>query len=98
MQTKRKKAFYEVLASTVCTHRKSVECLIIMGDLSGKVGTDCEDEIVGPHGLGQRYDHESDLHTGKIPADFLQNIFIPFPKVQGGPKKTQTVFGYLSDG
>ena len=45
--------FYESLAETVRVHRKSGECLVIMGDFNGKVGSDCEGDTVGPFGLGQ---------------------------------------------
>jgi len=35
---------------------KNNEVLIVMGDLTSKVGRGKEDNVVGPHGLGERND------------------------------------------
>ena len=49
--------FYELLDQTVAQNRKGRECLVVMGDLNGKVGSGKEDKIVGPFGRGVRNDN-----------------------------------------
>ena len=46
--------FYEELAHAIHTDKKNGDCLIVMGDLNGKVGKGKDDDIVGPFGLGDR--------------------------------------------
>jgi exonuclease III len=47
-------AFYEEVSQTIRRHKKSGECLIVMGDFNSRVGANREDDIVGHYGLGQR--------------------------------------------
>ena len=47
-------AFYEQLSSAVTLNKKHEDCLVVMGDLNGKVGDIKEEDIVGPYGLGKR--------------------------------------------
>ena len=46
--------FYEQLDSVMKSHKKYKDCVVIMGDLNGKVGNIKEEDIVGPYGIGQR--------------------------------------------
>ena len=46
--------FYDDVAQLVKEQKKSADCLIIMGDLNGKVGAGKEDDIIGPYGIGTR--------------------------------------------
>jgi hypothetical protein len=39
-------AFYEDSVQTIQKHKKSGECLIILGDLKEKMGTDSEEDLV----------------------------------------------------
>ena len=46
--------FYDDVAQLVKEQKKSADCLIIMGDLNGKVGAGKEEDIIGPYGIGNR--------------------------------------------
>lgn len=49
-----KDIFYEEVNSVIKRIKKHQECLIVMGDLNAKVGSQRESNIVGPFGLGMR--------------------------------------------
>src|SRR4029077_7080220 len=49
-----KERFYERIDKEIMEHRKGRECLIVMGDFNGKVGSNKDEDIVGPFGLGIR--------------------------------------------
>jgi len=46
--------FYEDIEKAVKSSKRFQDCLIIMGDLNGKVSEIKDDDVVGPFGLGQR--------------------------------------------
>ena len=46
--------FYQQIDEVIKKTKQYCDCLIVMGDLNGKVGEAKEEDIVGPFGLGQR--------------------------------------------
>ena len=46
--------FYDDIAQLVKEQRKNADCVIIKGDLNGKVGAGKEEYIIGPYGIGNR--------------------------------------------
>ena len=69
---KDKEQFYEMLDQAIVENRKGNECLMVMGDLNGKVGKNKEEDIVGPYGLGERNEN------GQLLVEFCKrhNLFV----------------------
>ena len=52
-----KECFYERVDQVIGEYKKGRECLVVMGDLNGKVGSNREEDTVGPFGRGERNDN-----------------------------------------
>lgn len=67
-----KDRFYESLDQAIKEYRKGRECLVVMGDFNGKVGSEREENTIGPFGLGARNDN------GQRVVDFCKrhNLFV----------------------
>ena len=66
-----KENFYEMVDQVIKDNRKGRECLIVMGDLNGKVGDKREQDIIGPYGRGDR--NENGQHVIDLCA--THNLF-----------------------
>ena len=49
-----KDQFYERLDQTLREYKKGKECLVVMGNINGKIGNNKEENIIGPFGVGIR--------------------------------------------
>ena len=52
-----KELFYERVDQVIGEYKKGRECLVVMGDFNGKVGSNREEDTVGPYGRGERNDN-----------------------------------------
>ena|SRR5438876_7191047 len=49
--------FYERLGNVIKEYRKVRECVIVVGDIIGKVGENREEDMIGPFWVGVRNDN-----------------------------------------